>query len=399
VFLWAAVVGVVTQFFINMEIERYTLATGETALTGFSRYWGLVFAVMTFLANAWPGWITSSATLVTFIFDGDNVKLLAILGLAAIAIALTLTLTPVVYTVVERVEFFKVGIILFFIVVAIATAITAEAWGALPDAVTGFGRLPEGLPVALVLPALAFAGAGGGQNLVQSNWMRDKGYGMGVHIPHLASPVTGHPEAVPGTGYAFRESEENLRRWRDWWKVSNTEQLVSFVAITIVTIVLMSLLAYSTVLGADAENNISFLQAEGEALNERVGSWFGYLFWIIGATSLFAAALGIVDYTCRLVADVLKCSYLRDNQRWSESRIYFALVWVSVVWSAIILLTITSQPLILLILVNRRSLSPSIRITGFRTATMVWSVLLFGTASVIAIYGQWDNIKDLLGLG
>ena len=39
VFLWAAVVGVVTQFFINMEIERYTLATGETALTGFSRYW------------------------------------------------------------------------------------------------------------------------------------------------------------------------------------------------------------------------------------------------------------------------------------------------------------------------------------------------------------------------
>src|ERR687893_2826224 len=93
VFVWAAFVGLVTQFFINMEIERYTLATGETALTGFSRYWkhwGLFFAVLTFLANAWPGWITSSATLVTFIFGGGgNVKLLAILGLASIAIALT----------------------------------------------------------------------------------------------------------------------------------------------------------------------------------------------------------------------------------------------------------------------------------------------------------------------
>jgi hypothetical protein len=418
VFLWAAVIGVVTQFFINMEIERYTLATGETALTGFSRYWrhwGLVFALMTFLANAWPGWITSSATMVTFIFDGGSAKLLAILGLLSIALALTLT--PVVYTVVERVEFFKVGIILFFLVVAIAAAITADAWGALPDAVTGFGRLPEGLAVALVLPALAFAGAGGGQNLVQSNWMRDKGYGMGVHIPHLASPVTGAPEATPGTGYAFPETDENLRRWHGWWRVSNTEQLVSFVAITIVTIVLMSLLAYSTVLGAEAENNISFLQAEGEALMDRVGSWFGYLFWIIGATSLFAAALGIVDYTCRLVADVLKVSYLADNQRWSESRIYFALVWLSVVWSAIILLTITSQPLILLIisasiggfmmfiysglliLINKRSLPAAIRISGFRTATMVWSVLLFGAASVIAVQGQWDNIKDLLGLG
>ena len=272
VFLWAAILGVVTQFFINMEIERYTLATGETALTGFSRYWrhwGLFFAVLTFLANAWPGWITSSATLVTFIFGGGNVKLLAILGLASIAIALTMA--PVVYTVVERVEFFKVGIILFFLVVAIATAITADAWSSLPDAVTGFGRLPEGLPLALVLPALAFAGAGGGQNLVQSNWMRDKGYGMGVHIPRLASPVTGAPEAAPGTGYTFREDEENLARWKGWWEVANKEQLVSFVAITIVTIVLMSLLAYATVFGIEGDNNISFLEAEGNALMDTVG--------------------------------------------------------------------------------------------------------------------------------
>jgi len=145
--------------------------------------------VLTFLANAWPGWITSSATMVTFIFGGGNVKLLAVLGLASIAIALTLA--PVVYTMVERIEFFKVGIILFFIVVAIATAVTAEAWAHLPDAVTHFGRIPAGLPLALV----------------QSNWMRDKGYGMGVHVPHLASPVTGEPEAAPGTGYTFPETE------------------------------------------------------------------------------------------------------------------------------------------------------------------------------------------------
>src|SRR4051812_6762584 len=37
VFVWAAGIGLITQFFINMEIERYTLATGETVLTGFSR--------------------------------------------------------------------------------------------------------------------------------------------------------------------------------------------------------------------------------------------------------------------------------------------------------------------------------------------------------------------------
>jgi hypothetical protein len=58
VFLWAAALGIITQFFLNMEIERYTLATGETALTGFSRswrHWGLFFAILVYFANLWPG--------------------------------------------------------------------------------------------------------------------------------------------------------------------------------------------------------------------------------------------------------------------------------------------------------------------------------------------------------
>ncbi len=37
VLMWAAIVGFLTQYFINMEVTRYTLATGETAVTGFTR--------------------------------------------------------------------------------------------------------------------------------------------------------------------------------------------------------------------------------------------------------------------------------------------------------------------------------------------------------------------------
>jgi hypothetical protein len=33
----AAIVAIAIQFFINMEVERYTLATGETAIIGFTR--------------------------------------------------------------------------------------------------------------------------------------------------------------------------------------------------------------------------------------------------------------------------------------------------------------------------------------------------------------------------
>src|ERR671914_410552 len=126
VFLWAAVVGLVTQFFINMEIERYTLATGETALTGFSRFWrhwGLVFAILTYFANLWPGWVTSSATLATYLFGG-NVTWIAI-GML-LAIALILTLAPVVYVALEKAQFFKVAAVLVLIVVASIFAIGAS---------------------------------------------------------------------------------------------------------------------------------------------------------------------------------------------------------------------------------------------------------------------------------
>ena len=37
--IWAAVVGVAMQFFMNMEIERYTLARGESIFVGLTRLW------------------------------------------------------------------------------------------------------------------------------------------------------------------------------------------------------------------------------------------------------------------------------------------------------------------------------------------------------------------------
>jgi hypothetical protein len=408
VFVWAAVVGLGTQYFLNMEIERYTLATGETALTGFSRYWrhwGLVFAVLAYFANLWPGWATSSATLVTYLFGGEP-SWIAI-GML-VAIGLILTLAPVVYVALERAQMLKVGAVGLLFVVAVIFAIGADAWADLPQVVTR-PRLPAAeLGFALLLGALAFAGAGGGQNLVQSNWIRDKGFGMGEYVPRLVSPITGEPEAVPSTGFVFEPNEQNLSRWRGWWKFANIEQLTTFVLITLLTILLTSLLAYSTVFGREGlASDISFIQTEGEVLGERVGSWFQYLFWAIGAFSLFAAALGIVDYTSRLAADVIKTTYAQEA---NESKIYFRLVWGLVVIGIVVLAAGFTQPIVLLvisacvggfmmfiysgllILINRRLLPGPIRIRGVRLGVLVWSVLLFGTLSVVTFIEQGKKL-------
>ena len=409
VFVWAALVGLITQYFLNMEIERYTLATGETALTGFSRYWrhwGLVFAILTYFANLWPGWATSSATLVTYLFGGNRTWIA--IGLL-ILIGLILTLAPVVYVALERAQMLKVASVLTLFIVGTIFAVGAAAWSDVPQIVTR-PRIPVELGWALLLGALAFAGAGGGQNLVQSNWIRDKGFGMGEYVPRLVSPVTGQPEAAPSTGYVFEPTPENMRRWRGWWKFANTEQLTTFVLITFLTILFTSLLAYSTVFGREGlENNIGFLEVEGQVLADRVGSWFQYFFWAIGAFSLFAAALGIVDYTSRLAADVVKTSYARNA---SESKIYAGLVWGLVLIGIVVLLAGFDQPILLLvisavvggfmmflysgllILINRRTLPAPIRVRGVRLAALIWSILLFGVLSVLTFQ---DRIGELFG--
>lgn len=407
VFVWAAFVGLITQFFINMEIERYTLATGETVLTGFSRYWrhwGLFFAVLSYFANLWPGWATSSATLISYVFGGQP-KWIAI-GIL-IVIGLILTLAPVVYVALEKAQMLKVAAVLTLFVVAAIFALGASAWADLPQVVTR-PRIPTELGFALLLGALAFAGAGGGQNLCQSNWIRDKGFGMGIHVPRLASPITGQPVAARSTGYIFEPNRENMQRWRGWWRFANIEQLTTFVAITLVTILFTSLLAYATVYGRpDLANNIGFIKTEGLVLAERVGPWFMYMFWAIGAFSLFAASLGIVDYTSRLAADVIKNSYAHNA---NESKVYAGLVWGLVLIGVLVVLAGFDQPIVLLvisavvggfmmfvysgllILINRKSLPGAIKIRGVRLAALIWAILLFGTLSVLTFQAQLERL-------
>ncbi|MER5997505.1 Nramp family divalent metal transporter [Nonomuraea angiospora] len=414
IFVWGAAIGIITQWFLNMEIERYTLATGETALTGFSRmwkHWGLVFVVMTLCSNLWPGWVTTSATMVTYLTGSGagSVRWIAI-GMLVV-IALGLTLAPVIYTALERVIFVKIILVATLILVAVLFAINAESWVQLGKGLTVDARIPvPPLEFSLLMGAIAYAGAGGGQNLCQSNWIRDKGFGMGQYVPRLVSPVTGQEEAAASTGFQFAPTKENLARWRQWWRFANIEQAWTFAVVSFLTIAFMSMLAYSTVFGREGlANGIQFLKVEGEVLQEVVGPWFGVLFWVIGALALFASAMGIVDYTSRLASDTIKTVYLRDKPV-SVNRVYFYTVWAMALIGIAFLLAGFDQPLILLVLsacfaavmmfvysilliiLNRRSLPEPIKVRSYRLGALIWSVAFFGTLTVMVLIQQADKL-------
>ena len=410
VFLWAASLGVITQFFLNMEIERYTLATGETALAGFNRFWrhwGLVLAMLVYFANLWPGWAMSSATLATYIVGGDA-RYIAVGSLFVIGAALTLA--PVVYVALERLIFVKVAAVMILVALAIWLVVDAAAWRALGSGFSVDARIPIELGFAFLTGATAFAGAGGGQNLCQSNWIRDKGFGMGQYVPRLVSPLTGVEEAarVP-VSYRFEPTASNLARWSRWWRFANIEQLLTFVLVTLITIFLTSTIAFSTLHGTPGlPTDVRFLLLEGRELQARVASWFGVMFWGIGAFSLFASSMGIIDYTSRLAADVLKSTYLRQSAL-SESRLYFRLVWGMVCMGAAIILMGFSQPLVLLVIsactggvimflysfllivLNRRELPRVLAPSPFRVATLVCATLFFGLLSALTIWQQMQR--------
>ena len=78
-------------------------------------------------------------------------------------------------------------------------------------------------------------------------------------------------------------------------------------------IIFMSMLAYATVFGQDTGENTDFFRSEGLALGESVGYWFEIFFYLMGAISLLAGALGILDYVGQCVSDVLKSGYLAES--------------------------------------------------------------------------------------
>ena len=411
-FLWLAAVGFFMQYVLNMEIERYTLATGETAVTGFTRFWkpwGLIFVLGAILPNAFPGWATGGATLFTYLFGFGSVPIIA--TLVFVATALALTLSPVVYQALEKIQMVLVGIIVVFILVGIVVATELGAWASvatqMPASVPRVPGAIATLGAATFLGAIAFAGAGGANNLTQSNYIRDKGLGMGGRMPKVVSPITGEEVAAPSLGYTFPVNEENMRRWNSWWKVANREHFITFFALGLSILIALSVLVWSTVgLQPNIGEDLVFIEDEATALGNVIGPWFRAFFLFAGMVVLFSTSIGIMDYVSRLSASELKISFFPDSQTITESRIYFTLAWVIAIGGSLILLAGLEAPLVLLIiaasgggvvmffysgmliLLNTRVLPEPIKLKGWRLVVMWITFAIFAVLSLYLVYYQ-----------
>ncbi len=418
--IWAGIIGVSTQFFINMEIERYTLLTAETSVAGFCRLWkgfGLIFLVCVVLPLLWPGWVAGSARIMAWVLfptappdviDGYQQKIAIV---SVILCALALVLSPVVYKMMEKLQEALVAFVFLVLLIAIIAVCKLETFGLLFKSIGDFSYIREINATnswPLLLGAIAYAGMGGMSNMIQGHYIREKGFAMGKYAGKIVSPLTGKEEVKSAdAGYTFETTPENIAKWRRWWKAANWEHFMSFLCLTIISIVLLSFLSYHTVYGVEGySKGMSFLKGEADALSKDVGSFYKYVFLLMGWGILFTSQIGVMDLFARLSTDIIKTSFfwVRKKDAWTESRIYFVLVIFLALFAIFIfaafpkakpflLLTIGAALngivmfvySILLLYMNRAKFPKEVRMGPVRTAIMGWAVLFFGVFSFLTI--------------
>ncbi|KKR37871.1 MAG: hypothetical protein UT72_C0030G0001, partial [Candidatus Woesebacteria bacterium GW2011_GWB1_40_101] len=337
--IWGAVLGITLQFFINMEIERYSLVRGESIFVGFARklkwapYW---FIFSTFAGFAWPGIVAASAKLVGEAMGFSEMHLIAIAML--ILMGVVLTLGPVLYKTMERFSMILIGLgvpAIFFLTLYLAGSID---WAALFKGMIGIGEgykfLPAKIPIASFLAAF---------------------------------------EEIKLEGARFEMTKNNLEKFKNWWRLVNWEHLIVFWGAGVFSICLLALLAYVSAYGVTTPGaGIDFVVFEAQSIGASIAPIFGTFFLVVGGLMLFSTQMTVMDATSRIMSENLLI-IKRDNwQPKSLPKIYYSFLWAQILVGIIIFMTDLKEPLFLLTLgavINAGAMFVHIGLTTFLNLT------------------------------
>lgn len=305
--LMAAFFGLTFQYFINKEVARHALATGESFFTSSSRifsWFAPLWLLSAVIMYVWPGWAGAMGTTLKELFGFGTY-----LGWAWFSLALVLFLTftgKTAYGVLEK--SLKIIVPIFFVLLIINSFLNLS----LQDfkqafvEIYNFRGLPEGLSMSVLLGAIVFAGAGGLLNLCVSLWYRDKQVGMGKYVGRIINPITGREEAVSFKGYKFDPHPENMVRWKKWMRFVFIDQAVIFWLLGVITLLLVSLNAYVVLkpLGVVPEGlQVAVVQANIFGKNWGIVGYNTFL--VMTFLMLFSVMWTVIDAFTRIVTDIL----------------------------------------------------------------------------------------------
>jgi hypothetical protein len=357
--LWVTLAAVFFQTIFNTELMRYTVATGEPVVTVFMRmrpgrtFWAWFYAALYFLQIGWPAWAATAAGAIFFLFadrlatppsDSDTIYLigigtfLACIGVLLVGKRIARTLEILNWALVTCIlgSFLVLGVIY----VPFATWFSALAGFTGFDAVHGvFSFLPEHLDILLLGALVGYSGGGGVLNLTLSNWARDKGYGMGSRVGHIAGAVGGEKVQLAGTGFIFEPDAVNISRWRGWWRIVRVDQWGIFFVGALLGMMLPALLYVTFVPPGTDIKGLAISAVLAETIGATAGPWLGAGVALLGVWILFKTQLDVVEGMTRSITDILWTGSARARAwRGGDVRaVYYSVLAVVVAWGIIAL--------------------------------------------------------------
>jgi hypothetical protein len=414
--IWGALLGITFQFFMNMEITRYSLVYGESVFVGFWRLWKLWpvwFILSTFIAWGLPGFSAAGSQILGEMFGLGNETLVAI-GLLLLT-GVILSLGKTLYRTMEvfQKSIIVLGTPLIVILVLLLTKSVhwqAAAWGLLGKG-EGYFLLPAGISLMSFLGAFAYAGAGGNLNLAQSFYVKEKGYGMGRFAQKIKSLLAKGKSRVDIEGTTFPRDAENLAEFSHWWRAVNLEHGSIFWFLGFLTIMFLAILAFALVhdtAGAHLQG-IGFLFAEAKMIGGQTFALMGTIFLLMVFLMLFSTQTGVLESTSRIISEnVFLLLKKEEKGKINLSQGFYLALWGQIVFGIIILLLGFREPRFLLTLaavinavcmfvhlgltfvLNRQFMPKELRPAFYRVFILAIAFVFFGVFSFLTF---WQGVR------
>ena len=458
--MWIATAAIVFQVFYNLECGRYALYCGEPVFTGFMRcapgptFWvGLMLCLN--VSALVPGLSTHAAAMIASLYLDrpptiDDKWLITPLAYACLlGVALPVLLGGKIYNVLQGVMTVKVIVVLGFCLILGVTCVSPESWGNVFSGFVKFGNVPvdDGhggevvangflhlwehgewpvMSTASLIAIGAFAGyAGGGglANSTYSNFVRDKGWGMGSQVGAIPSAVGGRSVTLSHVGKVFELTTDNLRRWRGWWRYVLTDQLLvwapgCFMGMALPALLSMQFAQYSTISYEQAGMAQALITADG--LRHAVGfsPVMAKVLWIAailtGLMVMLPSQMSIVDDFSRRWTDAIWSANRRVRESMQAHQvkyIYYGILGTYVLWSFVCAFLFSNAPRLMtdfiancnnlalgvtsfqLLWLNRTLLPPELRPRWYQSAGVLGcGVFYLGLTALVFWFKIWPMI-------
>jgi hypothetical protein len=393
-----ATVAIVLQVLFNLEAIRYTLYTGEPIYGGIlrlkpgARFWAAFYSLLGFFQLGWPALAGSAAATLLGAAMGrmPGAPEQAMQGWIAsgliVCVVLILSFGGTIERMLEQFAWTMLAVVFGFLVIVNLLFVPAAHWW---QTFTGFfslAGLPKPMDWALIGALAATAGSGGMGNLTVTNWLRDKGFGMGAMVGAIPSAVGGHAITLSHVGTVFPTTPANMARWRQWLLYVQVDQVWVWGMFCFVGMFLNVNLATAVIPHGTDLQGLAAGAYQAEYLSHVwKGFWFLTLFngfWV-----LFKTQLGNTDVLVRTITDAVWMASPGARAASSIRTLYYGVLVTFSIWSAIVIQVASPFQLfkilanmagvvlmiagVQIFIVNRRFLPPAVRPPLWREAGLL----------------------------